>query len=309
MAMGMRNKGAVIGIIMLLVAIDVTGMAMMTYGRLNRSRLSDDYYTDVESNEEFENKYAKRGPCSVEHASEKSDDPSIRTIHVYYPKGLEKSREQCPLVMIVNGDDSPSKTHLPFLERLASWGFVVVGNDGLRTESGEAASKTLDYILSESPIGEFVDQRRMGIAGYSQGGDGAINAVTEFENGGLYKALFTSGERFPGTGEDGGRGCDPKGVGIDWFMSITGKAKDDSDGTSPSDAMRDAYDALPNRITKIMGRCVTGDNSDPQTVTDGYLTAWMLWELRGDDTASNALIGEEAEILSNPNWKDVDTNR
>ena len=37
----------------------------------------------------------------------------------------------------------------------------------------------------------------MGVAGYSQGGAGAINAVTKFENSSLYKTLFTGSAAHP----------------------------------------------------------------------------------------------------------------
>lgn len=46
-----------------------------------------------------------------------------------------------------------------------------------------------------------------------------------------------------------------------------------------------------------------------QMKTDGYMTAWMLYQLQGDEEAGIALIGEDAEILSNSNWQDIEKNR
>ena len=46
-----------------------------------------------------------------------------------------------------------------------------------------------------------------------------------------------------------------------------------------------------------------------QMKTDGYMTAWMLYQLRGDEDASKALIGENAEILNNANWQDIEKNK
>ena len=46
-----------------------------------------------------------------------------------------------------------------------------------------------------------------------------------------------------------------------------------------------------------------------QKRTDGYMTAWMLWELQGDEEAAGAFVGEDAEILHNEKWQDVEKNR
>ena len=33
---------------------------------------------------------------------------------------------------------------------------------------------------------------------------------------------------------------------------------------------------------------------------DGYVTAWLLWQLQGDEEAAKAFIGESPELLENP---------
>ena len=33
---------------------------------------------------------------------------------------------------------------------------------------------------------------------------------------------------------------------------------------------------------------------------DGYVTAWFMWQLQGDQEAAKAFIGDDAEILTNP---------
>ena len=43
--------------------------------------------------------------------------------------------------------------------------------------------------------------------------------------------------------------------------------------------------------------------------SDGYMTAWMLYQLMDDAEAASAFIGEEAEILHNSNWQDVEKNQ
>ena len=46
-----------------------------------------------------------------------------------------------------------------------------------------------------------------------------------------------------------------------------------------------------------------------QMKTDGYMTAWMLYQLQGDEEAAKALTGENAKILRNANWQDIEKNR
>lgn len=43
--------------------------------------------------------------------------------------------------------------------------------------------------------------------------------------------------------------------------------------------------------------------------SDGYMTAWMLYQLMGDTEAAKAFAGEDAEILHNINWQDVEKNQ
>ena len=39
------------------------------------------------------------------------------------------------------------------------------------------------------------------------------------------------------------------------------------------------------------------------------MTAWMLYQLKDDEEASKVFIGEDAELLNNKNWQDVEKNK
>ena len=39
------------------------------------------------------------------------------------------------------------------------------------------------------------------------------------------------------------------------------------------------------------------------------MTAWMLCHLYGDEEAAKAFVGDEAEILHNTNWQDIEKNK
>lgn len=40
---------------------------------------------------------------------------------------------------------------------------------------------------------------------------------------------------------------------------------------------------------------------------DGYVTAWFMWQLQGDENAATAFIGNDPEILKNPLYQDQKT--
>ena len=44
-------------------------------------------------------------------------------------------------------------------------------------------------------------------------------------------------------------------------------------------------------------------------LTDGYMTAWMLYHLQGDEEAAGVFVGDNAEILTNNGWQDIEKNK
>ena len=62
-------------------------------------------------------------------------------------------------------------------------------------------------------------------------------------------------------------------------------------------------------LFRSRARAVGAEHEDMLVRTDGYMTAWMLYQLYGDEEAGQAFIGEDAEILSNANWQDIEKNQ
>jgi hypothetical protein len=44
-------------------------------------------------------------------------------------------------------------------------------------------------------------------------------------------------------------------------------------------------------------------------LSDGYMTAWMLYQLQEDEKAGTIFIGDDAEILHNDGWQDVEKSK
>ncbi len=308
----------ILGMIILIVLV-VGFLLMKNYIDSQKPWLAKDYYTQFQSDSELEKKYAGLGDYEVSVMAVKSEDKSIGNIRIWYPSEMEN---RYPLIVVVNGSNTAALNYEPYFERLASWGFVVVGNDDRQAGTGISTSLTLDYMLeqnqnSDSLFYEKIDVQNIGIAGYSQGGVGAVRAVTEFENSGLYKTIFTGSAAHSYLAQMWG-GYDASKVSIPWFMTAAAGTSDDTGatdaatewlGVAPLSSLIENYNAMPDNVFKLRARVEGAEHEEMQMKTDGYMTAWMLYQLQGDEEAGKALIGEDAEILSNSNWQDIEKNR
>ena len=163
-----------------------------------------------------------------------------------------------PLIVVVNGSNTAALNYEPYFERLASWGFVVVGNDDRQAGTGISTSLTLDYMLeqnqnSDSLFYEKIDVQNIGIAGYSQGGVGAVRAVTECGNSGLYKTIFTGSAAHSYLAKMWG-GYDASKVSIPWFMTAAAGTSDD---TGATDAVTEWLGVAPLSIESVQKPCST----------------------------------------------------
>ena len=80
-------------------------------------------------------------------------------------------------------------------------------------------------------------------------------------------------------------------------------------GVSPLSALIENYEQVPEGVMKIRARAAGAEHEEMLIRTDGYMTAWMLYQLQGNEEAGKVFLGEDAEILHNSNWQDIDKNR
>ena len=155
-----------------------------------------DYYAQTQTGGEIEETYTAMGEYDVDYAEYPAQDLLIKQYKIWYPSALagEEGREW-PIVVMANGTGVPASRYTPVFRHLASWGFVVIGNEMQNSWSGGASAGALDLLaeLNEDPSSLFyhkLDLDNVGSAGHSQGAIGAINAVTSQPNGDRYKALY-----------------------------------------------------------------------------------------------------------------------
>ena len=72
--------------------------------------------------------------------------------------------------------------------------------------------------------------------------------------------------------------------------------------------IKENYDLLPETISKVIARKKNVDHGDSHLQTDGYMTAWFMYWLKNDTEAKKVFFGDNAEILTNKNWQDVNKN-
>ena len=316
----MKKVLKIIGIIFLILIILLVILSIKGYIESQKPVYEDDYYKDFQSNEELETKYSKLGNYEVSYEEHESENSSIKKIRIWYPKELENNNQEYPMIIVVNASGVPAFRYEPFFKRLASWGFIVVGNEDRQTGTGETTSITLDYMLNisnDSKLYNKIDKNNIGIIGYSQGGAGAIRAVTEFENGKNYKTIFTGSAAYPFLANNMGWNYDTSKIKIPYFMTAgTGKSDDsgkDSSkefgGVAPLSSLIENYDKITNDVFKIRARSVGTEHEDMLVQTDSYMTAWMLYQLQDDKEASKIFVGDDAEILHNKKWQDIEKNK
>lgn len=283
----------------------------------------------------IESKYIKLGEYETDYV-EYDVDGVCEKIEISFPKELKDGDGKYPLVVMANGTGTKASQYKEVFTHLASWGFIVVGNEDENCRTGESSSATLDYVLAlnedkESIFYGKIDTDNIGITGHSQGGVGAINAVTEQINGSRYKAVYSisatsryhadelnksteSGDATRGEGWSidvskgnipimmvAGTGTFDAGTMEEYSETLPeGKAQ----GICPLWWLEECYKTIDSGVTKVIARQMGKDHGDMLRSADGYMTVWFCYHLKGD-TSADFFSGTNAEILSNANWQDV----
>lgn len=259
-------------------------------------------YSAIPTDDVIEKKYLASGDKAV--ASEiyrEKDTGSNAFLHkVWYPEELTTSDEKYPLVVMANGTGATFDTYPHVFERLASRGFIVVGNDNTWAGFGDASEASLKLMLAlnEDENSKFygkIDTDKIGSAGHSQGGAGAVNAVLAQPHGNMYKAIYSASN----TSIEDLWSYDPTKINIPFF-AVTAE----NDALATMDFLNKIYEKIDDGVTKTVARRLNSDHGKMLTYGDGYMTAWFLWHLKGDEQAKT----DFSAIATNAVWTDVQKN-
>lgn len=246
--------------------------------------IDPDYTMKYNDPGKIEQRYRWHGPYEVKSVVLSDGEAKYGNYKykVWYPvqqAGRERPR---PLVITLNGTGGSCDKDEPIFRHLASWGFVVAGNTDAKTAPGFSAEWTLDQALaanqdSKSPLYHQIDEKEIGIVGYSQGGAGAYNTL-EGKDGDKFKTMVTVSGVTESIGEKLHLPVwiyDPSKVTIPVFMAA-GTGILDRKLITPLDEMKENYSKIQSK-TAAMGRRKDADHLDIQTAADAYITAWLRW--------------------------------
>ena len=243
-----------------------------------------------------EQKYHENGPYQV-------TVHSIDDIHVFVPDSAHSV--PLPTVVMVNGTGLKALHYRPVFEHLASWGFVVIGNDDSNAWNGRSALVSLDKAIFQnsivsSPLYQRIDLDRIGVVGHSQGAMGAINAATEDDR---FKVLYAASCPHKSLAKKLGWSYSMKTISIP-TMLVAGTGWIDL-RISPLESLLHLADELPDTTPMLLGRLKGVEHRFVLHEGDAYMTAWLRHFLANDADAAAALASDNPEILNNPRWQNV----
>ncbi len=267
------------------------------------------YENKVSTGGDIEAKYLARG----EHDVKIREDGSLQGFGKYiihYPTDLESENKKYPVVVFVNGTGVSAKKYKYLLSHMASWGFIVIGTEEEMDWNGFSAEMCIRHLekLNEQEVIDEksnifygkIDLESVGITGHSQGGVGVINAITKQEHSSVFKAAVALSPTNYDLASSIEWEYDIGSVNIP--IMIASGAGGGDDWVITGDQLLDMYESISS--DKIMLRRSNTDHGAMLYSADGYVTAFFMWQLCGDEYAAGAFLGEHAELLENPLYED-----
>lgn len=288
----------VVGIILLVL---IALAAALLFWLSTRPFVPDNCTKTVETGGKIEAKYLSMGAHEVKY-TEAAAPGDWKRFEAFYPAELERGEDAWPVVLFANGTGVAASKYKALFKHLASWGFIVLGSEDPSTCTGASAEAALVWLLEQngapgSVFYQKVDVEHIGISGHSQGGVAVFNAVGEQPHGGLYSCAVSLSPTQLDLAVAIGLDYDPGKMSVPTLIL----AAPENDVITPG-GVKELSDAIPaDTITALRPGM---DHGKMLYSADGYVTAWFMWRLQGDQEAAKAFVGSDAEILTNPLYQD-----
>lgn len=238
---------------------------------------------------------------------------SFKKYEIYYPSNIADFDKPLPVVVFVNGTGVGASKYPALLKHMASWGFIAIGTEeehAWNGFSGEMCVRYLEFLNhyegedngARNVFFGKVDLSRIGITGHSQGGFGVVNAITDWKHKDCYKAAVIL-SCSPQTNEALGWSADATLIQIP-TLTIGSTGTIDA-ALAPLESLQTLYHQIPENVQKVLARRKNVDHGQTLYCADGYVTAWFMYLLQGDEEAAKAFVGDTAEILNNSMYQDA----
>ena len=303
----MKTALKMIGVVLLAVIIAII-MLLVYMG--NKSAAPTDYQQSVETGGEIEAKYMSNGEFEVSIYEEQALQVFKKYV-IYYPAELETSDKQYPVIVICNGSGTPISKYPAVPKHYASWGFIVIGTEEENAWNGFGAEMSIRHLqrlndneqIEEGKTNIFyqkVNLSNVGIVGHSQGGVGVLNAITAQAHKDIYKAAVSLSP----TNKEMAHGLewDYDATLVDIPIMLISGAGGGDDWVVTGEQLESIYNDVADN--KIMIRRNDTPHGEVLYSEDGYVMAWFMWQLQGDQNAAKAFVGDHAETLINPFYQD-----
>ena len=286
-------------ILIILIGVVFLGLKKIWNNIVTANMAPENYTSEVKTGGDIEATYLVTGHFEAKSITiDYPSDEDIKAITIWYPKELETSSEKYPVVLFVNGTGVGASRYSSVFEHMASWGFVAIGSEDPSSWEGEKSDKTIAYLLGENGNKDSIfygkiDLENIGAIGHSQGGVGVYNTINNTKQKEIYKtAVALSPTQEEVADQVLHIPYDPSNTEIPVLM-MSGT---ENDVISP-DNMEKSYAKVT--ASKAMAVRIGASHGEMLYIADGYVTAWFMWHLQGDENASKAFIGENPESLTN----------
>ncbi len=303
----MKKVLKILGIIILIPIVLIIGLLVLLSFV---SSVPKNYTKEVKTGGDIEAKYLRVGEYKVKSTKSKATELT-KYNYVYYPEELESRNKKYPVVVVLNGTGVLPKKYKALFKHLASWGFIVVGNDDGSTGFGKSSEETIDYIKKanadkDSVLYGKIDIDNIGITGHSQGGAGVFTSISVMEHKDAYKTAVALSPTQEESALAFGWNYDLTKINIPTLIIAGTQGDFETKMVIPIEKMIDMYNKIPS--SKVMMRRIDAEHGTMLYTADGYVTAWFMWQLQGDEEASRAFVGDNPEILKNELYQDQKIN-
>lgn len=298
----MRIAVKVLKILGIAILVMIVLLAVLIFRIFTAPMVPKNYTKTVETGGEIEAAYMAAGQYQVKYTGAEAPG-DWKKFAAYYPADLEETEGAFPVVVFANGTGVGASRYKALFQHLASWGFIVLGNEDPSTCTGASAEATLVWLLEQNDDPDSVfyqkaDRSHIGISGHSQGGVAVFNAVSEQPHGGLYTCAVSLSPTEWALATAIGLEYDPSKMTAPTLIL----AAPENDVISP-EGVKGLAETIPAGTVRALRSGM--DHGKMLYSADGYVTAWFMWRLQGDQDAAKAFVGESPEILNNPMYRDA----
>jgi len=292
----------------LLTALAVIAVVILVLYLLGKfvPLVPSDYQTKIQTGGELEARYMASGKYEVASCDE-SVKQDFEKYMLFYPGELSGSADKYPVIVLCNNVAAPLSKYTVVAKHFASWGFIVIGTEDSDGWNGYPSEMCICYLeqLNENKLTADgrenifcgkIDLENVGITGFFYGGIGMVNAVAVQPHSAVFKtavALYPIAREQVKELNDIYH-YDTEKVSIPTLLiSINGTYGED---------MEEVFNDIGG--DKVMLRRKDTTYNEMLYAANGYVTAWFMWQLQGDEAAAAAFAGDAPEILTNSLYQD-----